>query len=283
MPAAPALNAPPGACDTHTHVLGPYDRFPPVHPQSYALPLAPVTRHLEMLNAVGLDRGVIVQPSFHDVDNSAIVDALRHSAGRLRGIGALRPDATDEELLTLHAAGVRGLRFTEVLAPDGRRRPGAIGIGDLVSLAPRMRNLAWHAHLWSPPAAVIEHQQMLRSLNLPIVLDHMGMIDVRRGVADSGFLQLVQGLREGWLWIKLTVCRCSVAAPTYGDLRPFHDALVQANPARLLWGSDWPFIRMDERAPDAGALFNLFCEWVGDPALVRLISATNPASLFGFE
>ncbi|RVD47512.1 2-pyrone-4,6-dicarboxylate hydrolase, partial [Mesorhizobium sp. M2D.F.Ca.ET.140.01.1.1] len=71
--------------------------------------------------------------------------------------------------------------------------------------------------------------------------------------------------------------------PDYDDLRPFHDRLVEANPQQVVWGSDWPFVRMGDQAPDVGALLDTFQRWVDDPALRQAILVDNPARIYRFE
>jgi predicted TIM-barrel fold metal-dependent hydrolase len=78
------------------------------------------------------------------------------------------------------------------------------------------------------------------------------------------------------------VIRRSQLAPFYEDARPFHDAMIAANPDRLLWGTDWPLVNMGERAPDLGVLVDLFAAWVRDPDVKRKILVDNPAALYGF-
>ncbi len=73
-----------------------------------------------------------------------------------------------------------------------------------------------------------------------------------------------------------------MAAPDYPDARPFHEALVKANPDRLVWGSDWPHPRIEGEMPDAGRLFDLFCEWTPDEGTRKKILVDNPARLYGF-
>ena len=70
--------------------------------------------------------------------------------------------------------------------------------------------------------------------------------------------------------------------PDYPDARRFLEALVRANPERLVWGSDWPHPRMDNVMPDAGHLFELFHEWVPDAATRRRILVANPAARHSF-
>ena len=174
-----------------------------------------------------------------------------------------------------------GLRFTEARLPSGERYRGSVSADQLPTLAPRMIERSMHAQVWPAFDALPELLQTLLPLQVPIVLEHMASFDVRRGVTDPAFQLVLALLREGRIWVKLTLCRRSSAAPNYPDVRPFHDALVTANPHRLVWGSDWPFVRM-EPAPDAAALLDLFGAWVGDAALRSAILVTNPAALYGF-
>jgi 2-pyrone-4,6-dicarboxylate lactonase len=277
-----AAPVPPGACDAHAHVFGPFHRFPPSTHSVYALPEAPFEVYAATLVQLGMARGVLTQSAPYGTDPAALLDALRRGAGSLRGVAMAEAEAADATLAEMQAAGVRGLRFVEMRAPGGARYPGCVGVEALRALAPRMRELGWHAQLW---ASAAEHAALLPGLlglGVPIVLDHMGCPDAARGTADPAFQALLGHLRDGRVWVKLTVCRVSRAKPDYPDARPLHDALVAANPDRLLWGSDWPYVRMGDPTPDAGRLLDLFQAWVGDAELARRILVDNPAALYGF-
>ena len=77
---------------------------------------------------------------------------------------------------------------------------------------------------------------------------------------------------EGWCWGKLSGAhRLSQNAPDYPDARPFHEALVKANPERLVWGGDWPHPRVEGEMPDAGHLLELFQAWTPDQATQQRI------------
>ena len=96
-------------------------------------------------------------------------------------------------------------------------------------------------------------------------------------------LALLRSVGEGWCWSKLSGAhRISREAPDYPDAQPFHEALVRANPERLVWGGDWPHPRIEGEMPDAGHLFELFQRWTPDMATQRRILVTNPAKLYGF-
>ena len=283
MPAAPRHPLPPGACDTHTHVFGPYDTFPFARPSSYAPPLAPFATHADMLDRVGATRVVLVQPAPYAQDHRALVDALQRYAGAARGIASLSANATDDEFQVLHTTGVRGVRFSEVLdRGTGQRFAGSVGIDELPRLAGRMRTLGWHAQVWARCADVPACTEACERAGVSVVFEHMGMVDVALGAQHADFLRVADLVREGRAWVKLALCRNSTAGPDYADLRPFHDALVEANPSRLLWASDWPFVRMGEASPDVGRLLDLFHAWIDDEDVRRRILVKNPALLYGF-
>ena len=83
----------------------------------------------------------------------------------------------------------------------------------------------------------------------------------------EGFQSLLRAVGDGWCWAKLSGAhRLSRDAPDYPDARPFHEALVRANPERLVWGGDWPHPRVEGEMPDAGHLFELFQTWTPDQA-----------------
>lgn len=272
---------PAGACDTHAHVFGPYERFPlPVEP-SYAPPLAAFAKHKAMLDAAGLFRGVLVQPSPYAQDMSALIDALAQGRGALRGIGSATAAISDDELQALDHAGVRGLRFTDMLDPNGNPYHGSVNRGELPGLMRRMSALGWHALVWAKCADGVALADKYAG-DVPVVFDHMAVLSIAEGLQASAFQRLLALLKEGRVWVKLTVCRVSKQAPAYADLRPFHDALVEANPARLLWGSDWPFVRMGDAAPDVGALIDLFYRWVDDAQIRQQILVDNPQALYRF-
>jgi predicted TIM-barrel fold metal-dependent hydrolase len=278
----PGWQLPQGSCDSHTHIFGPYDRFPVVHQMHYTPPFAPVELHLDMRVRTGLERGVIVQPGAYGSDPELMIDALSASGGQLRGICA--SSTLDEKTFDRwHAAGIRGLRFNDMTVPGGTGRfPGAVATEALDDLLPGMRARGWHAEIWGP---IDRHADLIpryRSLGIPVVLDHMASLVVSRGVDDLAFRKILRALQEGWLWVKLVLCRCSQAFPDYADLRPFHDALIAANPNHLVWGSDWPHLRLADRAPDVGHLLDLFREWEPDETVRHRILVKNPAELYDF-
>lgn len=282
MPNPPSNPQPAGAADCHSHVFGPYDRYALANPPNYEPPEAPVERHLQMLDIVGNQYGVLVQPAAYGFDCTLIEDAIAASGGRLRGIGLGGPELTTARIAEMDRAGFRGLRFVDMLDPQGRPYIGAVSAAQLIEMAPRLAAAGWHPELWAKIDHHVEVIPKLTPFGMPIVLDHMAGIDVARGTGDPAFQQLLRFVAEGHVWVKTSLCRQSRDYPRYADLKPFHDALLAANPERLLWGSDWPYLAMGAASPDVGVMIDRVHEWVPDPAARRRIFVQNPGEIYGF-
>jgi 2-pyrone-4,6-dicarboxylate lactonase len=274
----PKLTLPQGATDCHAHVFGPFDRFPLARERPYTPHELPGRRYLGMLDDIGFSRGVLVQPAAHGTDCRALLNALDLGPARLRGVALIRPDITDDELAIMHSHGVRGARFSR---PPAGMTTGSIGFDALVQLAPRLAHLGWHAQIWAPCDELVPAISELLGLGVPLVIDHMGMFDASRGVTDTSLQSLLHLLGDGRIWLKLIAYRLSKRYPDYEEVAPFHKAFLEANPERLLWGTDWPHVHMSADMPDTGHLVDLFDEWTVDAALRHRILVENPAALYG--
>ena len=224
-----------------------------------------------MLATVGFARGVLVQGSAHGADNSAMLDALACtrtgcavSRWRMRDVPA--------ELKRWHSLGVRGLRFNHYFRGGQLHYRGGVPLGAAKVLAPAMKDLGWHLQLWIDCKDLPDTIPTLKAIGLPVVIDHMGRTDARAGTGTPGFQSLVKLVGDGGCWVKLSGAhRLSNNAPDYPEAKPFHEALVRANPERLVWGSDWPHPRIEGDMPDAGKLLDLFNAWTPDEAVRRRI------------
>lgn len=272
----------PGACDSHLHVFGPYERFPLAPERSYTPPEASAAALRQMLDGAGLERAVLIQPSAYGFDYSALLDALQGSPDRLRGVAVIDRTTPDPILEKLHTGGVRAARFTDTGGAGKARFTGAVGLEEFERVAPRLASLGWHAVLWASIDRLLDVLPQMSRFGVPLVLDHLAMLDVGRGLADHTFQTLLSLVRDGSVWVKLTPQRCSQQFPDYPDVKPFHEALVSTNPARLLWGSDWPFLRMGERTPTTARLLALLQEWIDDRGICEQILRRNPAELYDF-
>jgi 2-pyrone-4,6-dicarboxylate lactonase len=138
-PRKPVFVPPAGAVDAHCHVFGPGDAFPYAPERKYTPTDAPKEALFALRDHLGFERNVIVQGTCHGADNRALVDALRASSGRARGVATVRRDVRDAELAELHEAGVRGVRFNFV-----KRLVDVTPPEVLLEVARRIAPLGWH-------------------------------------------------------------------------------------------------------------------------------------------
>jgi predicted TIM-barrel fold metal-dependent hydrolase len=143
-PTRPKVPPPPNACDTHAHVFGPAARFAYADDRSYTPPDAPLAKYLGMLDAVGFDRGVLVQGSAHGRDNSAMLDALARQPDRLRGVAVADETVSSETLRRWNDLGVRALRFNHFFRDGQLHYRGGVPLTAAQALAPVMAELGWH-------------------------------------------------------------------------------------------------------------------------------------------
>ena len=114
---------------------------------------------------------------------------------------------------------------------------------------------------------------------MPVVIDHMGGFDVAAGVDEPGFRCLLTLLEERRVWVKLCAYRNLLGPGDFERGRPFHEAMLRANPDALVWGSDWPHLRVTP-SPDAAQLLGVLKRWTARPFAGVKILETNPAALY---
>jgi predicted TIM-barrel fold metal-dependent hydrolase len=265
-----------GSWDCHAHLFGPYERFPLAAQRSYTPPEAIEPQDLALLRRLGLSNGVLVHPSAYGDDHSLLLHALAAQPA-LRGVVVVRPGSA-LPLAGLRAQGVRGARFSH-RSGAGANFAGSASIEDLRALAPQLAEAGLHAELWTDCRALGEIAAELKALPVPVVIDHMGGFDARAGIDDPGFRTLLGLLETGKVWVKLCAYRNLLNESDWEVGRVFQQAMLAANPQRLVWGSDWPFLRVTP-APDPVRLLDMFMDWAGSDALVRQVLGSNAESLY---
>jgi 2-pyrone-4,6-dicarboxylate lactonase len=274
---------PRGACDCHCHVFGPAARFPYAEPRSYTPDDAPFEAYIALLVRLGCTRGVLVQPSAYGRDNRAMLDALARAPYHLRGVAVGGAELTGETLQAWHAAGVRGLRANEFRRDGKPYYHNGVRLADIEPFYGVMAELGWHLQLWIDARDLPELEPALARVPVPIVVDHMGRMEHAHGTRHPGFQALLRGVGEGRLWAKVSgTYRLGATAPGYSEAKPFHDALLAANPENLVWGSDWPHPRPEGPVPDAMRLLQVFLDWTPREQDRRAILSDNPARLYDF-
>ena len=284
-PRKPRVAPPPGAWDTHAHIFGPAATFPFAQGRGYTPPEAPAEKYLALLDHLGFARGVVVQGNAHGYDNSVVLDALARYPNRLRGVAIADSRTAPATLREWHRLGMRGLRF-HLFSSAGR--PGyvrGVGLDVFEHFRPVMRELGWVMQVWCDWRLMPDIAGTLREISreLPVVIDHLLSIPAARGVNDISFQALVRLLGDGHAHVKLSgAYRLSDKFPDYPDARDFHDALLAANPERLLWGTDWPHPQIDQAImPDDGHLVDLLMQWTPGERQREMIFVETPRRLFG--
>jgi predicted TIM-barrel fold metal-dependent hydrolase len=274
---APQFRAPPGSCDCHFHVFGPYDRYPLAPERGYTPPVAHLAAFRQVMARLRMERCVIVQPSIYGSDHACLLEALQQLGPEVaRGVAVVDADTSDAELRHLHAAGIRGARFNLVSG-------GGPNLSAMRKLACRLAPLGWHLSLFLPGQTLAELATALIALPVEVVIDHLGDIDPRAGENGPAFLALQALAASGRAWIKLTGYRSSHLAFPYPDLAPYVRKLAALRPEALLWGSNWPHPIRYEAMPDDSDLLDALRSWLPDEALLQHTLVLNPAKLYGFE
>jgi len=272
---APSWTSPPGGCDCHFHIFGPYDRFPLDAGRHYDPQAALMPAYERVAKALGLSRMVIVQPSVYGTDNRCTLDAAAaFGLDRARVVAVVDPSISDAELRALDAGGTRGLRFNLV---SGNGAP----VEALEAMARRIAPMGWHLQLYVSGEVLLQLAPMLPTLPVEVVIDHMGGVNAAEGVDAPGFQALLRLLGSGRAWVKLCGYRIS-AGPPFADVAPFAAALLKAAPERCVWGTDWPHPSLSDWMPEDGALFDLLGEWAADAPTRQRVLVDNPARLYGF-
>jgi 2-pyrone-4,6-dicarboxylate lactonase len=277
-PSRPRFVPPAGAVDAHCHVFGPADVFPYAPTRKYTPCDASKEKLFALRDYLGFERNVIVQATCHGNDNRALLDALRNSGGRARGVASVGRNVTDAELREMHDAGVRGVRFNFV-----KRLVDFTPREVLAEIAGRIAPLGWHVVVYFEAQDLPELWDFFTTLPAIVVVDHMGRPDVSKPVDGPEFELFVRLLREhGNIWSKVSCPeRISVSGPsTYDDVIPFARRLVETFPDRVLWGTDWPHPNMKSHMPDDGLLVDVIPRIAVTGALQQSLLVDNPMRLY---
>ena len=280
-PAAPAERPPPLACDAHVHmVAGPeyplwQGRIEDPAEGTFDAWIERFERHLYQL---GFERTVLVHSILYGADNRVTLDAVtRLGRNRARAVVLVTAEASDKDLDKLCDAGAVAVRLNYV-------HGGLLDWDGATKLAPRLADRGMHLHmLLNADRHMQEVADDIARLPVQIVFDHLGWPDLSRGIRDPGFQSLCRLVRDGHAWVKLSAIY-RLCEPPFRDADSHVTALVDANPERCLWGSDWPHLMLARAPmPNAGQLLDAFLRAVPDSGHRHAILVDNPAALFGFD
>jgi predicted TIM-barrel fold metal-dependent hydrolase len=238
-----------------------------------------------MQKITGLSRAVFVCPTAHGYDNRVILHAVANLGDGARGIANINESYDDKSLQALAEGGIRGARFH--LMKD---RPGSEA--HLSGHLPALQKRDWVLVLHVDPPDFLEHEKFIRKLPTVTIIDHMARVRGKDGLGQPAFRLLLDLLKDDRFWVKLCSFDKISAAPQahvagslpFMDMVPFAQAVIEAAPDRVIWGTDWPHGNTftPGRTPNEGDLLDLLAVIAPDQATRHRILVDNPARLFGF-
>jgi predicted TIM-barrel fold metal-dependent hydrolase len=280
-----------GICDCHTHVFPPASQFPFAANRHYTPDTASVGSLLAMHRDIGVERVVIVHPSPYGDDNSSLLWAMRTIGKSARGVAVISDTTSAEMLNTLHQGGVRGTRLN--LETVGQNDP-SIAQQQLLRTAKQVAPLGWHIQMYTNLGVIVGLHDTIMQSAATVVIDHFGRLNAAAGLNQPGFDALLSLVRSGKVYVKLSAGYRVSEVSGYSDLDPFAEALIAANPDRMLWGTDWPHpfppkgtvrnpaIIEKAHAEDNMAAIRRVARWAKTQDIAKKILVDNPARLYDF-
>lgn len=269
--------------DCHNHIFDPKN-FPYAGDVLYrpsGAELNSASLLTQLCEAYGMAYALIVQPnSGYGLDNRCLLDAIRNSGGRFKGIAVVREDVDLDELLRLKNAGIVGIAFnTTVWGISYYLNPDK----DLDSLLKKLEELDLFLQIQVQGDELLSLLPLINRSNVRLLIDHCGRPIPEKGLDQPGFQAVLTLGGTGRAVVKLSGYeKFSRESYPYNDALPFVEALIDAYTVdNCIWGSDWPFLHAPERI-DYGTLLKLAERLLPDAADRRKVFFENPCRLFGF-
>jgi len=283
---------PAGACDCHTHIHPDPAKFPFFAGRVYTPELASPEEMSALHKALKMERVVIVTPSIYGPDNSATLFGMAARGATARGVAVIDDKTSEADLDAMGRAGIRGIRLN--LATGGVNDP-TVGRPRFSAAVERIKARGWHVQLFTSLAMITAIKDLVLASPVPVVFDHFGGAQAALGVGQPGFADLVELVKSGKAHVKISgAYRASKLGPDFADATPLAQALIAANPDRIVWGTDWPHPdsvtppgkQISDVTPlfqiDDGLLLNQLPVCTPDAAVRKKILVDNPARLYGF-
>ncbi|SAQ02096.1 Predicted metal-dependent hydrolase of the TIM-barrel fold [Klebsiella oxytoca] len=238
--------------DTHAHVfttglpLAKHCRYVPEYDATPAQYLAQLDRH-------HIDKAILIQPSFLGTDNSYMLEAIRQSPDRFYGVAVIDPDTPLCAMETLKQQGIIGVRLNLI----GQELPD-LTMPVWQQHLRHINALGWHIELHRPAADLVPLLGVLLAADVKIVIDHFGLPAGKDN--DPGFIYLLKYAETGKIWVKISASyrNGSAQKPTDNTEMLMPLLLKHFGAERLLWGSDWPHTRYEDRMTYTKAIDEIY-------------------------
>jgi len=222
--------------DAHLHIVDP--RFPLLANDGYCPQAFTCNDYLLRMKGYDLYGGAIVSGSFQGFDQSYLLEVMKYLGPTFVGVVNLPATASDQEIVELHSAGVRAVRFN--LKPGGSE-----DVAEIESLARRVYDICnWHIELYVDSSKLEAlHKTLVR---LPaICIDHLG-------ISKDGFSMLLNLVEKG------TYVKASGFGRVEFDVIDATHQIYSINPNALMFATDLPSTRAPRAYSDYD--FNLIVD-----------------------
>lgn len=226
--------------DSHFHIID--QCFPLVKNNGFLPQPFTCEDYSHRLSSYQLAGGTIVSGSFQALDQSYLIAALKELGPTYTGVTQLPASVTDNEILELNAAGIRGVRFN-------LKRGGSEEIGKLEYFSRRIHELAgWHIELYVDSTDLPDLHPLL--VSLPAVsIAHLGL-------SKAGFPALLKLVEHG------VIIKATGFYRVDFNVKQALQEIVAINPKGLVFGTDLPSTRSNR--PYADDDFELVIDALGE-------------------
>ena len=270
------------------HVVDP-GRYPLASSAKYTPPAHSLADYDNVITAgLGIKNLVLVQPSIYGTDNSCLLDALRHLTLQ-HGRGVVEVDCdtiTQEQLKEWHNLGVRGVRLN--LKSVGRVLNEQELRTELFRYADVVRPLNWVLQVYIPLQMASYLEKIVPDLGVKFCIDHFGHPELPAAVDSArpldpnalpGFRSLVNLVRGGHSWVKVSAPYRLTKDPEMRDLEPVAKAIFSAGGNRVVYATDWPHTRFENI--DARPFAETCLQWCSEEeGLAQKLFQTNAEELW---
>jgi predicted TIM-barrel fold metal-dependent hydrolase len=268
------------AADCHQHIFDPAFPFAEgVHYIPEYAQRGTADDFASVLDAHGFTHGLLVGAIPYAGDNRAMLAAIAKHKGRYKGIALVRDaEITDEKIKQFADGGVVGLRIN-LMSFGTKEITGAKG----EKLLATVKEMNWFLQIHLHEADLVEATPILRKAGVKLMFDHFGRPDVDQGIDQPGFKEMLEFGRDGNAVIKLSgPFRSSKTGYPFKDTDKFIEASIEAfGLDNCVWGSDWPFVRVEKRL-DYGPQLVVLPRWLPNEADRQKVLWENPKRHFGF-
>ena len=224
------------------------------------------------MEAQGIGYGVIAGASLFGRDHSYTLAALaRHP--RLRGTLVYDPVLDADALGRLRADGVAGMRLQWFKTPVDD-----LATRELARTAAALREHGMHLHLNIDGERFADVAPAVAAFGTNLVIDHFGWHDPAARLAEPSYQAMLRLLERDTVWVKLSSGFRRPDMDLPGEYA--QDLLRRFGSAKLLWGSDAPFVG-HEHAIDYAGTVALLHRWVPNADQRQAIGANGYRFYFG--